>query len=130
MKSVFLFLAALFGFLAVAFGAFGAHALKTLLSPEMMEIYKTAVNYQMWHALLLGLVAYGYAQNPSAVLLKWSGWVLTVGIVLFSGSLYLLVLTGIRSLGAITPLGGVCFLIGWVLLGIFAFRPDKLENTA
>lgn len=129
MKSVFLFLAAVFGFLAVALGAFGAHGLKNVLSPEMMEVYKTAVNYQMWHALLLGMIAYWRFQNPSAQLLIWAGWVVTAGIGLFSGSLYLLTLTGIRALGAVTPIGGVCFLIGWVLVGLFAFRSDHIENS-
>lgn len=103
-------------FLAVALGAFGAHALKKKLSEEMMKIYQTGIQYHIAHALgllLLGLIS---AQVEAASLVIWAGWLITAGIFLFSGSLYALSLTGVRKLGAITPLGGVAFLAGWVLL--------------
>ncbi|MNJ56889.1 hypothetical protein D3C77_524530 [compost metagenome] len=103
-------------FLAVALGAFGAHALKKILSEDMMKIYQTGIQYHIAHALgllLLGLIS---AQVESTSLVVLAGWFLLIGIVLFSGSLYALSLTGIRKLGAITPLGGVAFLTGWVLM--------------
>lgn len=105
-------------FLAVALGAFGAHALKKKLSEEMMKIYQTGIQYHIAHALgllLLGLIS---AQIESTSLIMLAGWFLFAGIILFSGSLYALSLSGIRKLGAITPLGGVAFLAGWVLMAI------------
>ncbi len=99
-------------FLAVAFGAFGAHALKSRLSPEMLAVFETGVRYQVYHAL--GLFALASFGGPDK-----SGWCFVGGIVLFSGSLYLLALTGERRLGMITPIGGVLFLIGW---GCLLFR--------
>jgi uncharacterized membrane protein YgdD (TMEM256/DUF423 family) len=103
-------------------GAFGAHALRAALTPDMMVVYHTAVNYHMWHALGLGLVAVSSLNDPQSLLLRWAGWLMCVGIVLFSGSLYALSISGIKWLGAITPLGGSAFLIAWLLLAIFAFR--------
>ena len=112
-----LFLAAggLAALVAVALGAFGAHALKSRLSPEMLAVWHTGVEYHVYHAL--GLLAVGLVatQLPESALLKWSGWLMLAGIVLFSGSLYALALTGARSLGAITPAGGVAFLAAWAL---------------
>lgn len=110
-----LLLGAVMMFLAVALGAFGAHALKKKLSEDMMKIFQTGIQYHIAHALgllLLGLIS---AQTESASLIVLAGWFLFAGIILFSGSLYALSLTGIRKLGAITPLGGVAFLIGWVI---------------
>jgi uncharacterized membrane protein YgdD (TMEM256/DUF423 family) len=100
---------------AVALGAFGAHALKARLSGEMLAVWKTGVEYHVYHAL--GLLAVGWlaAQFPDSTLLKWSGWLMLAGIVLFSGSLYALALSGERWLGAITPIGGVAFLGAWAL---------------
>ncbi|MCC6759131.1 MAG: DUF423 domain-containing protein [Candidatus Omnitrophica bacterium] len=107
--------ASLLLFLGVALGAFGAHALKDKLSPYAIDIFKTGVLYHMIHAL--GLFAVSWAstqsQNPK---IFWSGLLLTIGITLFSGSLYLLAMTGAKAFGAITPLGGLCFLAGWALL--------------
>ena len=112
-----LFLAAggLAALLAVALGAFGAHALKNRLSAEMLAVWHTAVEYHVYHAL--GLLAVGLVatQLPDSTLLKWSGWLMLAGIVLFSGSLYALALSGERWLGAITPIGGVAFLVAWAL---------------
>lgn len=122
MHPVFLFLSTLSAFLAVAMGAFGAHALKAILSADMLAVYKTAVTYQMWHALGLGLIAILRYHYPQDSLVKYSGWLMFAGIMLFSGSLYILSLSGLKWLGMITPLGGVCFLTAWLLLMIFSFR--------
>jgi uncharacterized membrane protein YgdD (TMEM256/DUF423 family) len=98
-----------FMFLAVGLGAFGAHALKTRLTPDMLAIFETGVRYQIYHALALLLLA--AVRGPSK-----AGWCFTAGILLFSGSLYILALTGVRKWGAVTPIGGVLFLIGWLIL--------------
>jgi len=122
MSSMFLFLSAVCGFIGVALGAFGAHGLKAILSVEMLAVYKTAVDYQMWHALGLGLIAVFRQQTPESALLKWAGWLMFAGIVLFSGSLYLLAIVNIKWLGMITPFGGLCFMLAWILVAIFAFK--------
>lgn len=108
-------------FLAVALGAFGAHALRQRLSPEMLSVFETGVRYHFYHALALFAVAWLAERHPGN-LVQASGWSFTVGIVVFSGSLYLLSATGIRWLGAITPIGGLAFLAGWVLLLMASFR--------
>ena len=107
---------------AVALGAFGAHALKARLSGEMLAVWKTGVEYHVYHAL--GLLAVGLVavQRPDSALLKWSGWLMLAGIVLFSGSLYALALSGERWLGAITPVGGMAFLAAWALFVIAVLR--------
>ncbi len=122
MQSVFLFLTAISGLIGVAMGAFGAHGLKAVLTPEMLAVYRTGVDYQMWHALALGLIAVFRQQTPESVLLKWAGWLMFVGILLFSGSLYLLAMLNMKWLGMITPLGGVSLLIAWLLVAMFAFK--------
>ena len=101
--------------LAVALGAFGAHALRSRVSPEMLAVWHTGVEYHVFHAL--GLLAVGIVaiHLPDSSPLKWSGALMLAGIVLFSGSLYLLALTGERSLGAVTPVGGLAFLAAWAL---------------
>jgi len=108
--------------LAVVLGAFGAHALKTRLPAGMLEVYLTAVQYHFWHAL--GVLAVGLALEllPEAGWLRSAGWLLTAGIVLFCGSLYLLALTGSKWLGAVTPLGGLAFILGWLALMVAALR--------
>ena len=108
--------------LAVMLGAFGAHALKSRLSTEMLEIFQTGVQYHFYHALGLlavGIIAY---HLPDSRLLKWSGWLMLTGILIFSGSLYILSISGIKWLGAITPIGGTAFIIAWVLLTIAIVR--------
>src|SRR6185437_11340191 len=105
---LFLFLASAFGFLSVAIGAFGAHALKDRISPEMLEINHTGSQYQMYHSLALLAVAILLKFYPDSKLFNAAGWLFVVGIIFFSGSLYLLSLTGVRILGAITPIGGLC----------------------
>jgi uncharacterized membrane protein YgdD (TMEM256/DUF423 family) len=116
----FLLAAAVFGFLGVAFGAFGAHALKNRLSPDMLAIFETAVRYQMYHVFALLGVAAAIGHAGAARLLTLAGWAFVAGIVVFSGSLYALALTGTGILGAITPIGGLAFLIGWACLAFFA----------
>jgi uncharacterized membrane protein YgdD (TMEM256/DUF423 family) len=112
----FLCFGAAAAFAAVALGAFGTHALKARIDPQMLSAYQTAVQYQFWHAL--GLIAVGVLliTLPPSAPLRWSGALMAVGIVLFSGSLYVLALTGIRGFGAITPLGGIAWLCAWALL--------------
>lgn len=109
------FVGALLAGLAVAAGAFGAHALKTRLAPEMLQVFETAVRYHMYHAL--GLLALALARDrlPESNF-DLTGWLMLAGILLFSGSLYALCLTGVRGLGAITPIGGLCFLAAWALM--------------
>ena len=116
----FILLGAFFAFTGVAMGAFGAHALRPSLSARMMEIYQTAVDYQMWHALGLALVGVLQRFHPESKLLGWTGGLMCFGIVIFSGSLYILSITGIRWLGAVTPLGGTSFLIAWILMAKFS----------
>lgn len=120
MKSVFLFLGSFCAFAAVGLGAFGAHALKATLSAEALAVYQTGVTYQMWHSLGLIAIALVQQQEPESKLMSWSGWFMFIGILLFSGSLYLLVLLDMPQLGMITPIGGVCFLIAWLLVCLFA----------
>jgi uncharacterized membrane protein YgdD (TMEM256/DUF423 family) len=115
-------LAALLMFVAVACGAFGAHALRNRLTPELLEAWKTAVQYHAWHALGLAVVALLTIHVPERAGLALAGWLFVAGIVLFSGSLYAMALTGIRGLGAITPIGGVAFLAGWLALAWAASR--------
>ena len=101
----------------VALGAFGAHALKGRLSPEAMQVYQTAVFYHFVHGLALFVVASSVAQDPGGRV-RLAGFLFTFGILIFSGSLYTLALTGIRALGALTPIGGLLFLAGWLLLAL------------
>jgi uncharacterized membrane protein YgdD (TMEM256/DUF423 family) len=111
-----------FAFLGVALGAFGAHALRGRLAPEMLAIYQTGVQYQMFHALGLVLIGAVADRLDAARLVAWATGLLASGVLLFSGSLYALAWTGARGLGAVTPLGGVCFLLGWLLLAVAAVR--------
>ena len=122
MHSLFLLFGALAAFTGVGLGAFGAHGLKAILSPEMLDVYKTGVNYQMWHALGLLFIALIQQHTPASKLLHWAGCLMAGGIVLFSGSLYCLAIMNIKWLGMITPLGGLAFLIAWLLIIIFATK--------
>ena len=120
----FFVVGAVFGALGVAAGAFGAHALKARLAPEMLAVFETGVRYQLVHAL--GLLAVGWAGTRwASAFIRAAGWMFAVGILLFSGSLYVLCLTGARALGAITPIGGVAFVAGWLLLAWGAWRGDE-----
>jgi uncharacterized membrane protein YgdD (TMEM256/DUF423 family) len=122
----FLMLAAFFGFTGVALGAFAAHGLKNRLTPEYLAIFHTGVTYQLVHTLALLGVALLATQIPGR-LITWAGASFAIGILLFSGSLYLLTITGVSKLGIITPFGGLAFLIGWFCLGLAAWR---LQLTA
>ena len=120
MERRFVFLAGLAGGLAVILGAFGAHGLKSRLDPAHMEVFDVGVRYHMYHALaLLGLAGL-LSRRPAERLLQAAGWLFLAGMVLFSGSLYLLTLTGIRALGMITPVGGLAFIAGWLSMALAA----------
>jgi uncharacterized membrane protein YgdD (TMEM256/DUF423 family) len=119
MDRTFLFVGAVMGFVGVALGAFGAHGLRGRLSPEMLAIFETGVRYHMYHSLALILTALVMGRM-AGWLLAAAGWCFVAGIVLFSGSLYALALSGVTILGAITPLGGLAFLAGWACLAIAA----------
>lgn len=119
MERMFVMLAALFGFLGVALGAFGAHGLKDRLEPRLLEVFEVGVRYQMYHALALIASAWAVQRFPGT-LSTVSGWSFVIGILIFSGTLYLMAMTGIRWLGAITPIGGVAFLVGWGALFLAA----------
>jgi uncharacterized membrane protein YgdD (TMEM256/DUF423 family) len=121
MLRSFLMLAAFFGFTGVALGAFAAHGLKSRLSADYLAIFHTGVTYQLVHALALFGVALLATHIPGRIV-TWAGISFVIGILLFSGSLYLLTLTGISKLGIITPFGGVAFLLGWLFLGLAAWR--------
>lgn len=119
MDRTFLLAGAIAGFIAVAFGAFGAHGLRGRLTPDMLAVFETGVRYHMYHALALLLTAALAPQAPGKAIAA-AGWLFVAGIVLFSGSLYVLAVTGVTALGAITPIGGVAFLAGWAALAIAA----------
>ena len=121
MARVFFALGALSGLLAVAAGAFGAHALRERLAPDMLAVFETGARYQMYHALALLAAAWAVGRWPGGATLA-AGWLFVAGTVVFCGSLYLLALTGHRWLGAITPLGGLAFLAGWAALAWAALR--------
>ncbi|MCP5159406.1 MAG: DUF423 domain-containing protein [Gammaproteobacteria bacterium] len=120
----FLFLGSLSMLLAVAMGAFGAHALKKTLAPDLMAVYETAVHYHIYHALGLLVVGLLLWRLPESATLRGSGLLMTGGLLLFSGSLYGLALSGVRWLGAITPIGGLAFLAAWLLLAIAIVRAN------
>lgn len=119
---LWLALGAAYGFLAVGLGAFGAHALKARLTPDLLAVWRTAVEYHFYHALALLAVGLLARQLPPSGALNTSGVCFALGVLLFSGSLYALALSGVRVLGAITPLGGVLFLIGWACLAYVALK--------
>src|SRR2546427_795166 len=119
MDRTFLLAGGIGGLIAVGFGAFGAHGLRGRLTPEMLAVFETGVRYHMYHALALLLVASLLPRMPGKLMVA-AGWLFVAGIALFSGSLYLLAVTGVTVLGAITPIGGVAFLAGWAALIISA----------
>ncbi|RIL58498.1 DUF423 domain-containing protein [Staphylococcus epidermidis] len=117
---VFIILGALNAMMAVGTGAFGAHGLEGKLSDKYMSIWEKATTYQMYHGL--GLLVIGLIRGTTSMNVNWAGWLLFFGIVFFSGSLYFLALTQVRILGAITPIGGVLFIIGWLVLVIATLK--------
>jgi uncharacterized membrane protein YgdD (TMEM256/DUF423 family) len=112
---------AIAGASGVALGAFGAHGLKARVGPDLLEIWETAARYQVLHALALLATAWASERWPGGASTA-AGWLFLLGIVVFSGSLYTLVLSGVRALGAVTPLGGLCFIAGWLALALAAWR--------
>lgn len=122
MVRTFMIFAAISGFLAVVVGAFAAHGLKGRLPPDLIEVIKTGGQYQMYHALALLCVALLLVHKPADVGLKACGWAFILGSLMFSGSLYALAMGAPRWLGPITPLGGLCFLVGWTLLAVAGWR--------
>jgi uncharacterized membrane protein YgdD (TMEM256/DUF423 family) len=121
MDRTFLALGALSAAISVAAGAFGAHALKARLSPDLLAIFETGARYEMYHAIGLALAAWAASRSAGAAA-SWAGWLFVLGTVLFSGSLYALALSGVRALGAVTPFGGVAFIAGWIALAVAALR--------
>lgn len=121
MERLFVIIGALSGAIGVGAGAFGAHALRARLEPRMLEVFETGARYQMYHAIALLGVAWVASRWPGS-LSTASGWLFLAGTLLFSGSLYAMALTGVRALGAITPIGGVCFIAGWVCLALAAAK--------
>ena len=120
VSQTFLFLGSISAFGGVAMGAFGAHVLRSKLIPRMLEVYQTAVDYQLWHALGLIFIGLLLRFDQESKLLRWAGWLMFGGIVVFSGSLYALSITGTHWLGAVTPFGGVSFLVAWILVARFS----------
>ncbi|NHN29140.1 DUF423 domain-containing protein [Paenibacillus agricola] len=125
MNARFVAIGCMSAFLSVAFGAFGAHSLKEILTPNMLANFQTGVQYQMYHSL--GLIAVGLiaAHFPKSLHLVRAGWLMLAGIVLFSGSLYVLSLTGYTKLGIITPFGGVAFLLAWLFVALAVRKPTR-----
>ncbi len=119
MKRKFLILGSVYGFFSVAFGAFGTHQLKNILSPDMFSVFETGVRYQMYHSLAIVLIAVFVEQYP---LLRYTGRLFGAGTMIFSGSLYVLSLTGIKFFGIVAPIGGLCLLAGWCMFFIAAFK--------
>ena len=122
MAKLFITLASLSGMLAVTFGAFGAHALRSRLDEHALGVFQTAVQYHFYHSLALLAVGVIALSQPQTALLRSSGYLFVVGIVVFSGSLYLLSMSGLRWLGAITPLGGLAFIAGWGCLAAASWK--------
>src|SRR5215212_1849194 len=120
MDRTFLLVGAVAAFLGVTLGAFGAHGLRGRLSPEMFAVFQTGVQYHIYHALAL-LIVSAIMGRMGGWLIQTAGWMFVAGIVLFSGSLYVLAITGMTILGAVTPIGGVAFLLGWACLAFAAF---------
>lgn len=122
MLKLFVALGSINMLLSVALGAFGAHGLKSKISSEMLSVYQTGVHYHMIHAL--GLIFIGILSEKlgGTPLTAWTGWLMFAGIVLFSGSLYALSISDVKILGAITPLGGVAFIVSWLLLTISVWK--------
>lgn len=122
MQKIFLSIGSIAMALAVILGAFGAHALRGKLAEDLFDVFQTGVTYHFYHAtgiLIIGILA---SFLPDTWYLRWSGWLMTAGIIIFSGSLYLLSLSDVRWLGAITPVGGLCFIIAWIFLTIAVLK--------
>ena len=123
-KHPFILIAAIFGFLGVASGAFGAHALKKVLEPDLLSVFETGSRYCLHHAMVLLATALYLKNNANRWLIR-ACWSFTIGTTIFSGTLWVLAISGMRWLGAITPLGGTALLIGWGCLGMFAITTNR-----
>ncbi|HWJ77065.1 MAG TPA: DUF423 domain-containing protein [Niallia sp.] len=119
---VFIIIGAINALLSVALGAFGAHGLEGKIPEKYLETWKTGVTYQMFHSTGLIIIGFLLGKFPESSLLNWAGWLMFVGIILFAGSLYILAVTQIKVLGAITPLGGVAFITAWLLVIIAVWK--------
>ena len=122
MERTFFLIASLLGSLSVALGAFGAHALRDRIEASMLANYQTGVSYMFYHTLALFIVVLALTRWPGSNQPVWAGWLFVIGIVFFSGSLFLMAFSGMRWLGAITPIGGVAFIAGWLLLAWTAWQ--------
>ena len=122
MERTFFIIASLLGSLSVALGAFGAHGLRGRIEESLLANYQTGVSYMFYHMLALFVVVWAIGKWPASSLPVWAGWLFVAGIVIFSGSLFVMAFTGLRWLGAITPIGGVAFIAGWLLLAFVAWR--------
>lgn len=120
-------IAAVAGLTGVAMGAFGAHGLGGVISAELLAVYQTGVQYHFWHALAIGLIATWLGKDPNSVLLLWAARFMLAGVILFSGSLYVLAATGARWLGVVTPLGGTALLAAWTVLVIYGWKRRRAE---
>lgn len=123
----FLILSSILLALAVVFGAFGAHIIQDMVTAERFAVYQTGVQYHFYHALGLMIIGFAAMHMTQSILLKWSGYSMILGIVIFSGSLYLLTLTDTGRFGAITPVGGVAFITGWILFALAVIRQQSEE---
>lgn len=128
MRAIFLLLGTGSAFTGVMFGAFGAHALKATLSPDLLTVYQTGVTYQMWHALGLIAISLLPLHELYEKILVVAGWLMFGGIVIFSGSLYVLAIANLRWLGMLTPIGGIAFLLAWSMLIWFAIKIQRPHN--
>lgn len=122
MDRLFFGIGSALGALAVVIGAFGAHGLKDRLDASMLAVFETGARYHLVHALAVIAAAWAAQRWPASALPAWAGWLFVAGIVLFSGSLYALALTGVKALGMVAPLGGLAFIAAWTLLAVAAFR--------
>lgn len=122
MDRTFFLIASLLGGLSVALGAFGAHALRDRIEASLLANYQTGVSYMFYHALALFAVVWAISRWPSSSLPVWAGWLFVLGVAVFSGSLFVMAFTGLRWLGAITPIGGAAFIAGWLLLAWTAWQ--------
>lgn len=124
MSKLFLSIGAISAALAVMLGAFGAHGLKSRLAADMFEIFETGVQYHFYHSLGLLIIGLLALHLPDSSYLKWAGWLMLAGIVIFSGTLYILSISGITWLGAITPIGGTAFIVAWILLLVAVLKAN------
>jgi len=122
MERTFFVIGSLLGSVSVALGAFGAHALRDRIEASLLANYQTGVSYMFYHTLALFIVVLALTRWPGSSQAVWAGWLFLIGIVFFSGSLFLMAFTGMRWLGAITPIGGVAFIAGWLLLAWTAWQ--------